>query len=340
MMGSPLGPTLANLFLAHMEQQWMSMNFSPILYRRYVDDIFCVFENESDSKNFFVFINQQHQNLKFTFEEGENNTLPFLDVNIIMKDDEFETHIYRKTTFTGLLLNFHAMCPEQWKKGLILGLLHRAYTVCSSWTLFHEEVTRIISLLADNGYSYSYVQNIIKKFIDHKINPDSSKKDTDSDKVKPTFKLPYIGYPSLLLKRKISKMFSKRGIMVNVVFSTFKVRNYFSLKDKSSRLLRSCLVYKFQCLDDPNKSYIGKTKRYLNRRIHEHQKPGSAIHNHLLNCESCTCPSGLESSFSVLVKGNSDFDLQILEALLITDERPSLNKQLASDGVSYVLNVF
>ena len=49
MMGSPLGPTLANLFLAHMEMNWMSQEFSPILYRRYVDDIFCVFRSQHDS---------------------------------------------------------------------------------------------------------------------------------------------------------------------------------------------------------------------------------------------------------------------------------------------------
>ena len=42
-MGSPLGPTLANVFLCHFEEQWMSdcpNDSKPILYRRYVDDAF------------------------------------------------------------------------------------------------------------------------------------------------------------------------------------------------------------------------------------------------------------------------------------------------------------
>ena len=49
-MGSPLGPTLANFFLAKMEKRIMSIASAnhPLLYLRYVDDIFAVFEtNES-----------------------------------------------------------------------------------------------------------------------------------------------------------------------------------------------------------------------------------------------------------------------------------------------------
>ena len=41
-MGSPLGPTLANLFLATVETKLLAQNldYSPKLYVRYVDDIF------------------------------------------------------------------------------------------------------------------------------------------------------------------------------------------------------------------------------------------------------------------------------------------------------------
>ena len=45
-MGSPFGPTLANVFLCHFEEQWMSdcpIDYKPISYRRYVDDTFLLF---------------------------------------------------------------------------------------------------------------------------------------------------------------------------------------------------------------------------------------------------------------------------------------------------------
>ena len=42
-MGSPLGPALANAFLAHHETVWLEecpLSFAPIFFARYVDDIF------------------------------------------------------------------------------------------------------------------------------------------------------------------------------------------------------------------------------------------------------------------------------------------------------------
>ena len=40
-----------------------------ILYRRYVDDIICLFNSESDADKFYEFLNKQHPNIKFTFEK-------------------------------------------------------------------------------------------------------------------------------------------------------------------------------------------------------------------------------------------------------------------------------
>ena len=42
-MGSPLGPSLANAFLAYHEQNWLEsypLEYRPLYYRRYVDDLF------------------------------------------------------------------------------------------------------------------------------------------------------------------------------------------------------------------------------------------------------------------------------------------------------------
>ena len=52
-MGSPLAPTLANLFMAHHEKDWMNESFSPKMYYRYVDDIFCIFKSTGDDHKKF-----------------------------------------------------------------------------------------------------------------------------------------------------------------------------------------------------------------------------------------------------------------------------------------------
>ena len=82
-MGSPLAPTLASLFLSNLENKINTfIGNKPLLYKRYVDDIFLIFNNEYDIKPFFNFMNSLHKNIKFTFEKENNNTLNFLDILI------------------------------------------------------------------------------------------------------------------------------------------------------------------------------------------------------------------------------------------------------------------
>ena len=63
-MGSPLGPSLANFFLGHIEQNKLFQNndFYLIVYLRYVDDILAVFEEGSTYHKFFELLNKQHPN--------------------------------------------------------------------------------------------------------------------------------------------------------------------------------------------------------------------------------------------------------------------------------------
>ena len=69
-MGNPLGPTLANFFLADLETKMFKdyNGIKPKGFVRYVDDIFCVFEQSSQIDPFFSFLNQLHKNLTFTLE--------------------------------------------------------------------------------------------------------------------------------------------------------------------------------------------------------------------------------------------------------------------------------
>ena len=68
-MGSPLGPTLANVFLCHFEKQWLSdcpQDFCPNICRRYVDDISVTFNTYEQLKKFVEYMNTKHPNIKFT----------------------------------------------------------------------------------------------------------------------------------------------------------------------------------------------------------------------------------------------------------------------------------
>ena len=80
-MGSPLGPTVVNFFLAETETRLLQqqLNSAPKVYFRYIDDIFAIFNNETDSTEFLDRLNLQHKNLQFTMEKS-TITFPFLDM--------------------------------------------------------------------------------------------------------------------------------------------------------------------------------------------------------------------------------------------------------------------
>ena len=81
-MGSPLDPVLANLFMGYHEANWLQVfkGCEIILYCRYVDDIICLFNSESDCDKFYEFLSKQHPNITCTFEKQQNNQISFLDI--------------------------------------------------------------------------------------------------------------------------------------------------------------------------------------------------------------------------------------------------------------------
>ena len=84
-MGSPLGLTLANPFLCHYEKLWLDsypLEFKPVVYRRYVDDIFVLFKSKDHLLLFAKYLNTRHKSLKFTFDFEQNNSFSSLDVKI------------------------------------------------------------------------------------------------------------------------------------------------------------------------------------------------------------------------------------------------------------------
>ena len=78
-MGSPLGPTLANIFLCYHETTWIKncpKSFKPVYYKRYVDDIFVLFEKPEQVSRFVKYMNKRHKILSFPLKLKK--IIPFL----------------------------------------------------------------------------------------------------------------------------------------------------------------------------------------------------------------------------------------------------------------------
>ena len=127
-MDSPLGPIFANIFLSAHEILWLEKfppEFRPVIYKRYVDDTFLLFQNINEIEKFKYYLNLQHANIKFTPETEMNNSLSFLDMKIVRENNKFTTSVYHKPTFSGVFTNFESFVPNSYKYALIFTLLQR-----------------------------------------------------------------------------------------------------------------------------------------------------------------------------------------------------------------------
>ena len=142
-MGSPLSPTLANAFLCHYEKEWLDncpIHFKPVIYKRYVDDIFVLFSSKEHLQLFVDYMNKQHKCLKFTSEAENDNSFSFLDIKITRHNQQFKTSVYRKPTFSGVFIHYESYVDQTYKKSLIDPLLFRCFSICSDYTSFDLEV--------------------------------------------------------------------------------------------------------------------------------------------------------------------------------------------------------
>ena len=142
-MGSPLAPVLANIFIGFHESKWLNeYNLNkPKFYLRYVDDILAAFDNEQDSFNFLIFLNNRYPNNKFTIEKQINHSIVFLDVFISgINNQSLTLQTYHKLTYTGLLLNFMSFTSFSYKISLIKCLIDRSFKICNNWKSFHNDI--------------------------------------------------------------------------------------------------------------------------------------------------------------------------------------------------------
>ena len=113
-MGSPLGPTMASVFLSFYEFKWLEQcpkEFKQVYYKRYVDDIFVLFESAEHLSKFRDYFNTRHLNMSFSFEQEKNGKLSFLDVEVSREKGKFVTTVYRKPTFSGVYTHFETFLP-------------------------------------------------------------------------------------------------------------------------------------------------------------------------------------------------------------------------------------
>ena len=147
-MGSPLGPTMTNVFLLYYEVKQLEQipkELKPAFYRRYVDDIFVLFKLAENLPTFRDYFNTSHGNMNFSFEQEKNEKLSFHDVEVSRVIKKFVTTVYRKPTLVACTHIFKIL-PTVYKFGMVYTLAYRCFEVCSDQTKFDEELSFVDKL--------------------------------------------------------------------------------------------------------------------------------------------------------------------------------------------------
>ena len=265
-IGSPLGSTLANVFLCYHEKIWLQnfpSQFKPVIYRRYVDDTFLLFRSKHDIEKFRNYLNRQHKNIKFTSETENENSISFLYIRLTRDNNKFMTSVYRKLTFSGVFTNFGSFIPKSYKYNLLFMLLRRAFKLCSNFERFHQEIDKLKTIFENNGYPKSFFDFCIKKYLDKVF---IKKKVV----LKPLKKelicvLPFLGKKSMQLRTRLVNSIERnlKFCKLKVIFQLpYKLNSLFRYKGSLQKKICSDIVYRYMC-SNCKVTYYGKTYRHF-----------------------------------------------------------------------------
>ena len=105
MMGAPMGlctsPWFADIALELLETSCLkNYNKDVLLYKRYVDNCLLTVKKEKIEEILSSF-NTYNNNLQFTIELETNNSINFLDLQLIRTNNKIITNWFRKSTASG-----------------------------------------------------------------------------------------------------------------------------------------------------------------------------------------------------------------------------------------------
>jgi hypothetical protein len=257
-------------------------------------------------------------------------------VSVTRVNGVFTTSVYRKPTFSGLYTKFDSFIPDGYKFGLVYTLLHRVYSISSSWVTVDAEIRKLKGIFIQNGYSMGFLDVIVAKFLDRTITPRLPVYTVPKKQL--LLVLPYLGKVSLQVRNRLQSVFRcLPHIQLRIVFtSNNRIGTLLPFKDKIPLGLRSGVVYKFSCAAC-NSCYYGQTRRHLHTRISEHKGVSSltgkklstinsSIYDHCVDCNQDFDSINIDN-FKILCTARFNSELEIKEALFIARDKPVLNIQ-------------
>jgi len=290
-MGNNIAPTMAIIYMNHIEQQLISMCNGKIdFFRRYVDDIFFVAQRELQIESLLCNANSINRCIQFTCDlPNENYSMPFLDM-LISYSPDLSTTLYTKPMHSKSILHATAYVPNQRKVNLIRTELQRAIKCSNSSHNKADSIKKIVQRFQKNGYKSSFINKNLN-FINDNVRQ-SQRSDTVKEDPATYLKLPYQNEKTCQQIRRLAR---NAGIenKIRIIFQT-PPSLYRQLAPKKELLEcpASCITCKLgekplQCKQKAviylincsicSFEYVGEAKRCAGSRIEEHTKRDSSF---------------------------------------------------------------
>ena len=164
-MGTRTAPSYANIFMANLENKLLDNspnNLQPLIWKRYIDDIFVVWTHGEESLHTFInHLNTSHPTIKFEHEYSQSN-IHFLDTTVTLtQQGTLVTSLYTKPTDSTLLLHNKSHHPIHCKHGVIYSQALRYRRITTHDGEFLNKLDRLRTTLLTRGYKN---RDIIKQF--------------------------------------------------------------------------------------------------------------------------------------------------------------------------------
>jgi hypothetical protein len=160
-MGTKVAPSFANIFMANFEDKFVySYHTQPLIWLRYIDDIFMVWNHDKTSLELFLeHLNRCHKTIKFTSDISADS-VNFLDTSVKIDDNRHVyTDLYCKPTDSHNYLLYESSHPSHLKRSLPYSQFLRIRRIC---TKLHDYDSNAI-LIAKHFIRRHYPVEIVEE---------------------------------------------------------------------------------------------------------------------------------------------------------------------------------
>jgi hypothetical protein len=170
-MGRAWAPALASLYLDRWDRTILSrLARPPLLYKRYIDDVLFVFDNEGDARLAVSIMNDVNPNIKLG-DFAVSSRVHFLDLSLEVRlvpdasrtlpslhapsqHARIHVELYRKPSDLIVLVHLHSATPMSVKIGAILGQMMRIVRLTTDVSTAGRNIRFLLESMRLRGLNY------------------------------------------------------------------------------------------------------------------------------------------------------------------------------------------